>query len=1017
MVAIIAVVAAWRLSEGPVSIGYLLPYVKDGLGELPGGLAADAADAVVVWDGAEHELEFRAVDVTLTNRDGIQVLTVPAAALDFDGESLLRGQLRPSRIATRGLNLLLRRNSDGSLAVGLVEEEDAPPPAGADTRPVPAILDELFRAGPRNDGTLSRLQSLVLRDSRILLNDAERERFFLLLGREVRIAGNERAVSVNGDLALNVRRLHLPFLADLRFDRRTQAIDARLTLSSFRPPELIAAVNAPPMLDHFQFPLAGVIDVRLDGDGRFGPINFDLTTGEGQFAMPGELPAPVPIVRASASGSFDADRRRLSISSLDYDAGTFKARGRGTVTFEDAGPDLDFVIEGTDLPAVLVPAYWPVNRAAEPREWIERHVLGGRLDDVRAHLDFRPEEWGAPPRDEALDVEFTFRDAAVRLYPPYDDIRDATGRGRITGQRFDLELQQASHAGLKISDGKLSIAPLEGENPQLDAEFVSEGGIAETVGAVLRGKAAERLGGGLDLEGLRGEAAARVRLRLPIGPSVKLDDLDVGAAANLTDVAVDRLYGSYRLRADQLSLRVDLAGMEVWGPARINDVAFETRWIESFAPKPEYRRHLAFGGRLTPADLAKFGLEVPEAIDGAATLQADLHFRDSGAIAGSFSGDLGETAIRLPDLGWSKQSGSAGRIAFDLFVEPDKRFRVVRAALSAPELSVAGRAEGSIGQGLTTIELPVLQLKETDLSGRAERTGEETWRVTVGGRQLDLRNWTEGDSTLDAQVLPNARVDWEIERLLATAELAVDRATGALTIADGRLDQLAGRGMLEGEAPFEFELASGDNGRTLEVTSADAGLLLRSGRITPSIRGGTFELEAELPDRGPITGLVTVKDYRLAETPAFARLLSLASLTGIGQALSGEGLAFTVAEVPFAYENGQLDVADARMAGALGITANGFYRPKTEELRLVGNLIPAYSISRVLGQIPLLGPILGGDEGIFGVTYLVEGNASDPQISANPLSALAPGILRRMFLAPVDPEKVPKTRPVPLNDR
>jgi len=62
-------------------------------------------------------------------------------------------------------------------------------------------------------------------------------------------------------------------------------------------------------------------------------------------------------------------------------------------------------------------------------------------------------------------------------------------------------------------------------------------------------------------------------------------------------------------------------------------------------------------------------------------------------------------------------------------------------------------------------------------------------------------------------------------------------------------------------------------------------------------------------------------------------------------------------------------------------------------------VVPAYTINRIIGQIPLLGQILtGGDnEGMFAATYSLKGPLADPEVSVNPLSALAPGLLRKFF--------------------
>jgi hypothetical protein len=51
--------------------------------------------------------------------------------------------------------------------------------------------------------------------------------------------------------------------------------------------------------------------------------------------------------------------------------------------------------------------------------------------------------------------------------------------------------------------------------------------------------------------------------------------------------------------------------------------------------------------------------------------------------------------------------------------------------------------------------------------------------------------------------------------------------------------------------------------------------------------------------------------------------------------------------------------------------------------------------------VPIIGPLLGGgSQGLFAANYRLSGATADPQVTVNPLGALAPGILRQIF-API----------------
>jgi len=87
--------------------------------------------------------------------------------------------------------------------------------------------------------------------------------------------------------------------------------------------------------------------------------------------------------------------------------------------------------------------------------------------------------------------------------------------------------------------------------------------------------------------------------------------------------------------------------------------------------------------------------------------------------------------------------------------------------------------------------------------------------------------------------------------------------------------------------------------------------------------------------------------------------------------------------------------------GALGGTANGTINLPGEKMAIGGALIPAFGLTNVPNSLPLIGALFGGrDEGLFGITYRLYGPLDSPQFSMNPISALAPGIFRKIFERP-----------------
>ena len=95
---------------------------------------------------------------------------------------------------------------------------------------------------------------------------------------------------------------------------------------------------------------------------------------------------------------------------------------------------------------------------------------------------------------------------------------------------------------------------------------------------------------------------------------------------------------------------------------------------------------------------------------------------------------------------------------------------------------------------------------------------------------------------------------------------------------------------------------------------------------------------------------------------------------------------------------GRLEIREGVVQGNIGATIDGQIDYVSDEVHLRGSFVPLYQLNNMLGQIPIVGIFLGGgNEGLLGVTYEVIGPPNAPRLNVNPLSAVAPGLLRKLF--------------------
>ena len=141
-----------------------------------------------------------------------------------------------------------------------------------------------------------------------------------------------------------------------------------------------------------------------------------------------------------------------------------------------------------------------------------------------------------------------------------------------------------------------------------------------------------------------------------------------------------------------------------------------------------------------------------------------------------------------------------------------------------------------------------------------------------------------------------------------------------------------------------------------------------------------------------------IYDFKLKELPALTKLLTLASLQGIADLLSGEGIRFDEFEMNFKNKDNLMTIEEIYAIGpAISILMNG-YIEKKQLVSLRGTLVPATTINKVIGSIPILGKILVGSktgEGVFGVSFKIKGPPNNLETSVNPIKTLTPRFITR----------------------
>lgn len=759
--------------------------------------------------------------------------------------------------------------------------------------------------------------------------------------------------------------------------------------------------------------LAGFVDVERDDADRLLGMAGQLGIARLDLDLPEHFAAPLSFDGGELVARVGFEPVTVEIAAARLDQGAFTLEAAGRLLRGAEGWQADMRAEGRNLTVAGLKAHWPLPFAPNARSWVAEHLQSGAIDMLVAQFRSGP---GTPQ----VSLDFSYRDLVSRYLGDMPPIRNAAGRGFLRLDEFMLEMDEGhvtpvEGADVALDGSRLRISDLWGPRTPAEIDLRGTGELGAILGLIDR----EPLGLvsklGLDPAAIEGEATVGTRLGFPLLKDLLLEDVEADAEARIEALEMALQTGAgepVAVAGQSVRLTASTREMTVSGDVTADGVPLTVDWREIYGATPE-RREIVAQGRATPGLLARFGAALPGFEAGAAEILARLSQEGAAPPALSVSADLAEARLALPELGWSKAAGVPATIEAQARLGRSGGAEITAFGLDAPGLAAQGTLMvGPSGEVERAAVSRVVLDERADLGIVYSRLGARGIAATVRGRRLDLSLLDDvlgdadgaADGAATAEAAPPGlpaplAVEFDIEDLALTPKLGIRSARGRADRGEDGMVKVALAGALNGEAPVDASLLLPAEGAgTLELAAPDAGAFLRATGISETARDGRLTLAAKLHDGGldQLDGTVRMSDITLRDAPTFEGILNKG---GITQVMAG-GLAFSNVQMPFAYEAGVITLGTTIATGpALAVKLDGTIDEETGALDLAGVISPAYALTGVLDNIPLLGALLSGGkgEGILAMTFAVGGTIEEPSYTVNPLSLLTPGILRRIF--------------------
>ncbi len=990
------------VATGPRSLKTSLPYIEKQIASTQNHFNVTVGDGVLLWDGWQHPFDIRLKDVRIATREGVSFATFPELSVGADIIALLTGRFMPNSVRIANPSMVLERQVDGSLTFGFGQEYKAQisTPEHPFTSPDNTIVEYGLKK------SLSFLDLVEISDAIVVMTDLASGKTYTVHNADIRASRDfyKITASIRANLSTeeNVTSTlyaqgSLP-LKSLAATIKAQATNVDPSLLTFISPIFAAA-------EGLKVPVSGTVEAKLTAKGKLDGGSAQVTLGKG--AITTKL-FDTPMVVDSGNAELVLIKNTLEIHTAEIMSKGRRFAAKGKIWNTDVGTGVELIAEGIDVPVDDVHELWPVSLAPMTREWAVANITHGNLPRLKLITKIQPGDIAKPflPA-HAIDSYMAIENAEIHYKPGHPKVTNMKGIIRINAKSLTVDIASAhTLESTALTAGKVTIDDLTIDNPHIDVNF----NINSPGADVARYLALPDMNFATSLnvtsESLKGNFTGKVSVgfdyfapRDAKGNIIEDEIAKVAIDANLADVAAANFMKRFDLSHTGGNLTIT------------NDkVTFKGTTQPFTSPDVSADLQYAFGGAMTlqvngaldDNTLVRLGYAAKDQVKGNVGINATIT-ENKKETKTEATLNFTNAALNVADLNWSKPVGVPATLNITTLEGEGDVVQLPNFDFSMKDVSVKGSAAFNAStKSLVSLTADTFKIGRNDLKLNYQPIPGGS-RISASGTSADLKNYleAEGEGT-SLKNFPALDLNLNIATVYLAHDVVATNFKGTALCDTTRCTSANITGTTDGEKPFAIRIDKANGKRIFSAKSEDSGTFLKSLDIYTHMIGGTLQLEGTYADGqpgNPLSGNLKINTYRIKNAGALAKVLTLASFTGILDTLQGnEGIGFDRMRGKYTLSNDVITLENFRSIGdSLGIMLDGTIAIKARTMDLKGTVVPAYTFNSALKNVPIVGDILTGGEGIIAAVFTMRGPTKDPDVNVNPLSVLTPGFLRGIF--------------------
>jgi hypothetical protein len=726
--------------------------------------------------------------------------------------------------------------------------------------------------------------------------------------------------------------------------------------------------------------------------------------------------APLILNRILVRTQFAPALRRFEVEQGEVGTTDVGVAFSGSLDFASGEPRLTAGLAGTQMTVSALKRIWPVFITPKVRTWVLDHVGTGAVERLviaaNAPIETMKED-GPPLPDDGLSIELVTTNTIVRPIDTLPPIRDADLTTRVAGRDVTITLgrgtiEMPSGRKLAMTNGVFEVPDTFPKSPPARARFRIEGPVPAAAELLAMDRLRDASGTPIEPAASRGTLSGQVTVALPMQREYPPGTAKYSMNIDVANFAAERMVLGQKVEATSLHVNAATDGYQIKGDVKINGTPAVLDFRKDRAdPGADVR----IQATLDEGARARFGFDLGSALSGPVPIKLAGKITPNQESRFAVEADLTPAKIENLLPGWIKPPGRSARATFTM-VGRQQSTRFEDLSIEGAGVAVKGNVEIDSSGDLQTASFPVFALSDGDKATiKVDRANDGALRVSMRGEVYDGRGFvkaTMGTTPPEQRPRPLSDLDLDV-RLGAVAGFNGEALRGVelkLARRAGQIKNFVLNAKIGRDTPFTGDFRRLANGRqVMYFETADAGALFRFTDTYARVVGGQLSAAMDPPngENAPQEGVLNIRDFSIRGEPALDKVVAGASNGG------KTGVDFTRMRVDFTRVPGKLAIRDGVVRGpVIGATIDGNIDFVKNDVRMRGTFVPLYGLNNAFGQIPIVGLFLGGsNEGLVGITYEVVGPPNAPILRVNPISAIAPGLLRKFFEFPATEQTAP----------